>query len=71
MPQLHEEEEVLTVFGPDLHTHVTPTTALFNIAVFVAAFFGVVGFAHIMYTPLPAVRRTYPYEGMSHNERQV
>ena len=54
----------MTVFSPDVHTHVKPRTALLHIGIFVAAFFGIVGATQITFTPLQANRRTYPYNGI-------
>ncbi|ORY75796.1 hypothetical protein BCR37DRAFT_383955 [Protomyces lactucae-debilis] len=61
---LHELDDVLTVFGPDVHTHVKPRTAFFHLGVWLACFMGVVGFGKIMFFELPAERRTYPYNGL-------
>lgn len=55
----------MTVFSPDVHTHVKPRTALLHIGIFVAAFFGIVGATQMTFEPLQANRRTYPYNGMS------
>ncbi|CCG83887.1 protein of unknown function [Taphrina deformans PYCC 5710] len=60
---LHEEDDVLTVFSPDVHRHVKPATAFLHIGIFITAVFGIVGGTYITFTPLQAVRRTYPYDG--------
>lgn len=53
----------MTVFSPDVHTHVKPKTAFFHIGVFITVFMTVVGLTQITFTPLQANRRTYPYNG--------
>lgn len=62
---MHEQDDVLTVFSPDVHSHVTPRRAFLHIAVFLLALLGVVGATRLTFTPLQAVRRTYPYDGES------
>lgn len=71
LEELHEQDDVMTVFSPDVHTHVKPRTALLHIAVFVAAFFGIVGATQMTFTPLQANRRTYPYNGNSARSPKV
>lgn len=53
----------MTVFSPDVHTHVTPGTAFLHIGIFITAFLGIVGLTKLTFEPLQADRRKYPYNG--------
>ncbi|KAI0707326.1 hypothetical protein C8Q76DRAFT_696541 [Earliella scabrosa] len=61
--QLHEQEEVLSMWGPDVPV-VPPQTAArwFSIAVLGFVSFGVLcNYAH---PEIPAIRREYPFSGL-------
>ena len=62
--QLHEQDEVLSMWGPDIPP-VSPRTATFH---FLIAVTGFVGFGllvkHIIAQEPPAVRREYPFSGL-------
>ncbi|KAI7856821.1 hypothetical protein BDC45DRAFT_502389 [Circinella umbellata] len=60
---VHEEDELMGVWAPDLHTY-SPYKALAQLG-FVAAAIG--GFSYLVYKTYPespATRRTYPYDGL-------
>ena len=57
---VHEENEILGVFSPEEHTHVTPRKGLFQIGCFVAAVFGLSGVVSLFYSDKPSVPRTFP-----------
>jgi NADH dehydrogenase (ubiquinone) 1 beta subcomplex subunit 8 len=63
--QLHEQEELYSMYGPDV-PHVDPGTALrhFCIAFGGLALFGV-GCKYLFTPDIPAVRREYPYDGLT------
>ena len=62
--QLHEQDEVLSMWGPD----IPPLSPYKALAQFSIAFVGFVGFGFLVkevFTPdAPAVRREYPYSGL-------
>ncbi|KAI9061308.1 hypothetical protein FKP32DRAFT_1613151 [Trametes sanguinea] len=60
---LHEQEEVLSMWGPDVPV-VPPQTALrwFTIAVLGFVSFGVL--CNVAHPEIPAVRREYPFGGL-------
>lgn len=61
---IHEQEELLSMWGPDVPV-VDPHTAMRHFAV---AFAGFVGFGffvkYFMTLEPPAIRREYPYNGL-------
>ncbi|ORY98973.1 hypothetical protein BCR43DRAFT_471475 [Syncephalastrum racemosum] len=60
---LHEEDELMGVWAPDLHTY-NPYKALGQLSLFAV---GIAGFSYIVYNNLPerpAVKRTYPFDGL-------
>jgi NADH dehydrogenase (ubiquinone) 1 beta subcomplex subunit 8 len=60
-----EEYEVLNIFGPDVHDHVSTRTALLQFFGFWAMFAGVCyGFYHMAPKKI-AVPRVFPYNGLS------
>ena len=63
---VHEEDEILAVFSPDVHRHVTPSRALAHVAAVIAVIYGITMLAQASFEPLKAVRRTYPYNGTPH-----
>jgi NADH dehydrogenase (ubiquinone) 1 beta subcomplex subunit 8 len=62
--QLHEQEEVLSMWGPDIPI-VPPRTALFQFTLAALAFVGFGFFANAALVPdRPAVARQYPFSGL-------
>ncbi|KDN38801.1 hypothetical protein K437DRAFT_259298 [Tilletiaria anomala UBC 951] len=62
---LHEQEDVLSVWAPDLHQNVKPTSALFQLLLAAGA---ASLFASIIYATrpsLPAMPRSYPRDGLA------
>ena len=61
--QLHEQEEILSMWGPDVPVVAPPTAARwFSIAVLGFVTFGVlVSYTH---PAMPAIRREYPFGGL-------
>ncbi|BFZ53373.1 hypothetical protein PYCC9005_000396 [Savitreella phatthalungensis] len=57
---LQEEDEVLAVFTPDVHTHVTPGKAALHLLFAGLALYAVALIGYFTFEPLQAVRRTYP-----------
>ncbi|KAI8138993.1 hypothetical protein BJV82DRAFT_628635 [Fennellomyces sp. T-0311] len=60
---VHEEDELFGVWAPDLHTY-SPYKALAQLGLFATA---LTGFSYYVYTHTaerPAVKRTYPYDGL-------
>ena len=65
MPQLHEQDEVLSMWGPD-PAPLPPQRALKQL-IFAALGFAGVGYIikeHLV-PELPAVRRQYPFDGLA------
>ncbi|KAI9266529.1 hypothetical protein BDA99DRAFT_505932 [Phascolomyces articulosus] len=60
---VHEEDELMGVWAPDLHTY-SPYKALAQLGLATAAIGGFAYFISKTYPEPPAVRRTYPYEGL-------
>lgn len=64
MHQLHEQDEVLSMWGPD----IPPLSPYKALAQFSIAALGFVGFGFLVKEVLtpdpPAMRRTYPYSGL-------
>lgn len=65
IPQLHEQEELYSMWGPDIPPNsISPYTALWH---FVIAATGIVGVGFLIKAlgpDPPAVRRQYPYDGL-------
>ncbi|KAI9309364.1 hypothetical protein BJ944DRAFT_258691 [Cunninghamella echinulata] len=60
---VHEEDELFGVWAPDLH-HYSPYKALAQLALAAGVFTAAVGIIYKTYPERPAVKRTYPYEGL-------
>ncbi|PFH52924.1 hypothetical protein AMATHDRAFT_55791 [Amanita thiersii Skay4041] len=61
---LHEQEEVLSMWGPDV-APLPPQTALKQFLLAAAGFVGFGYFIRDYITPdVPAIRREYPYDGL-------
>ncbi|KAI9318202.1 hypothetical protein BX666DRAFT_2018875 [Dichotomocladium elegans] len=60
---LHEEDEILGVWGPDLHSYST-WKALGQLGLFVASMAGLSFVVYNTYPDRPAVKRTYPFDGL-------
>ncbi|KAG0746262.1 hypothetical protein G6F57_008668 [Rhizopus arrhizus] len=61
---LHEEDEIMGVWAPDLHEY-SPRKALAQLALFAGAIASVAGIVYKTYPESPAVKRTYPYNGLT------
>ncbi|KAI8377958.1 uncharacterized protein BYT42DRAFT_572319 [Radiomyces spectabilis] len=60
---LHEEDEIFSVWGPDLHTY-SPYKALAQLGLAALITAGFAGIVYKTYPDRPAVQRTYPYDGL-------
>jgi NADH dehydrogenase (ubiquinone) 1 beta subcomplex subunit 8 len=63
--QLHEQEDILSVWAPDLHETVKPTTALFQLGVMASAIACVASVIYYFTPERPALPRTYPRDGLA------
>jgi NADH dehydrogenase (ubiquinone) 1 beta subcomplex subunit 8 len=62
--QLHEQDEVLSMWGPDIPP-LSPYKALAQFSIAVVGFVGFGFLVKEVFTPdVPAVRREYPYSGL-------
>ncbi|KAI8073445.1 uncharacterized protein B0P05DRAFT_548550 [Gilbertella persicaria] len=61
---LHEEDEIMGVWAPDLHTY-SPRKAAAQLALAFGILAGVSGIVYKTYPESPAVKRTYPYNGLT------
>ncbi|KAG8797059.1 hypothetical protein FRC17_007864 [Serendipita sp. 399] len=62
---LHEQEEALNMFSPDLpHANIEPRTAVFQASVAFAILGGIIVLLGYNAPQLPATRRTYPRDGL-------
>lgn len=61
---IHEEDEIMGVWAPDLHTY-SPYKAASQFALFAAVFAGVAATVYKFYPDKVAVPRTYPYNGLT------
>lgn len=57
---MHEDNEILGVFSPEVYTHFTPGKALLSLGCFVAGFLGLCGAVNIFYSGKPFAPRTFP-----------
>ncbi|CAO1635361.1 unnamed protein product [Sympodiomycopsis kandeliae] len=62
---LHEQEDILGVFAPDLHPNVTPQSAARQLGVAALCFAGFFTLIYYMTPEAPFVRRTYPRNGLA------
>ncbi|RMJ22264.1 hypothetical protein PHISP_06865 [Aspergillus sp. HF37] len=60
---VHEDNDILGVFSPEQHTHVSPGKGFFHLGCFVAAFLGLCGAVSLTYPDRPTIPRTFP-DGM-------
>ena len=60
---MHEEDEVLSMWGPDISV-VPPRTALFQFTLAVLGFVGFGFFVNSIVPDRPAVPRQYPFSGL-------
>ncbi|ORX62370.1 hypothetical protein DM01DRAFT_1315817 [Hesseltinella vesiculosa] len=60
---VHEEDELYGVWAPDLHTY-SPYKALAQLALAASVLAGVAGIIYKTHPESPAVKRTYPYDGL-------
>jgi NADH dehydrogenase (ubiquinone) 1 beta subcomplex subunit 8 len=60
---MHEYEEMLSMWGPDVPT-VQPSKALRYFAVAATCFVSFGTLVYVGYPAIPAVRREYPYGGL-------
>ncbi|SAM01316.1 hypothetical protein [Absidia glauca] len=60
---VHEEDEVMGVWAPDLHTY-SPYKAVAQLAMFAGVIASFVGVVYTTYPDRPAVKRTYPEDGL-------
>lgn len=60
---VHEDNDILGVFSPEQHTHVSPSKGFFHLSCFVAAVLGLSGVVSLMYPDRPTIPRTFP-DGM-------
>lgn len=57
---MHEDNDILGVFSPEVHTHYKPGKGLFLIGCWVASFLGLCGVVSLTYPDKPSVPRTFP-----------
>ena len=57
---VHEDNDMLGVFSPERHTHVSPGKGLFHIGCFVAVFLSFCGVVSLYYPDKPSIPRTFP-----------
>ncbi|KAI9270862.1 hypothetical protein BY458DRAFT_539942 [Sporodiniella umbellata] len=61
---LHEEDEIFSVWAPDLH-HYSPHKAAAQLAFAGVAVAAVASIVYKFYPESPVVKRTYPYNGLT------
>lgn len=61
--QVHEKDELYSMWGPD-PPKMPPRTAFFQFSVAAAVFGSIMLTAYALTPDIPAVPRTYPYEGL-------
>ncbi|KAL0096456.1 hypothetical protein J3Q64DRAFT_1707759 [Phycomyces blakesleeanus] len=61
---VHEEDEIMGVWAPDLHTY-SPYKALAQIGVFFASMAAFAGFIYKVNPERPVIQRTYPFGGLT------
>ena len=62
--QLHEQEEILSMWGPDVPV-VPPRTAARWFSIAVLGFVGLGVIVNYAHPEIPAVRREYPFSGLA------
>ncbi|KAF7727964.1 hypothetical protein EC973_006852 [Apophysomyces ossiformis] len=60
---VHEEDEILGVWGPDIHTY-SPYKALGQLTLFFALVGGFSAFIYKVQPERPAIKRSYPFDGL-------
>ncbi|ORZ09175.1 hypothetical protein BCR42DRAFT_423888 [Absidia repens] len=60
---VHEEDEIMGVWAPDLHTY-SPFKAIAQLTLFAGLFTAFAGLVYTSYPERPAVKRTYPNDGL-------
>ncbi|OBZ84993.1 NADH dehydrogenase [ubiquinone] 1 beta subcomplex subunit 8, mitochondrial [Choanephora cucurbitarum] len=61
---VHEEDEIMGVWAPDLHTY-SPHKAAAQLALAFGIFGGIATLVYKTYPESPVVKRTYPYNGLT------
>lgn len=61
--QVHEKDEMFSMWGPD-PPKIPPKTALFQFSIAASLFGSIMLFAYAVTPELPAVPRSYPYDGL-------
>ena len=56
---LHEDNDILGMFSPEVYTHFTPAKGAVLIGIFVATFLSVVAVVRVNYPDMPSVKRGY------------
>ena len=56
---VHEDNDILGMFSPEVYTHFSPGWGAVCMATFVAAFLGLVTVVGVYYPDMPAVKRGY------------
>lgn len=62
--QLHEDNDILGRFSPEVYTWTTPGKGLFQIGCFVATVLSLCGVVYLFYPDKPAVPRRFPHNGL-------
>lgn len=57
---VHEDNDILAMFSPERHTHVSTAKGLFHVGCFIAAVLGLSGVVKMYYPDKPATPRTFP-----------
>ena len=61
--QLHEREEMYSMWGPDAPS-VPPQTALFQLGIAASVFLGIAFIAHVLTPERVSIPREYPFSGL-------
>ncbi|KIP07623.1 hypothetical protein PHLGIDRAFT_39654, partial [Phlebiopsis gigantea 11061_1 CR5-6] len=61
---LHEQEEIVSMWGPDAPV-VPPPRALRNFVTAFSTFGAFFAFLYYVHPEMPAIRRDYPYDGLA------
>ena len=56
---VHEDNDILGMFSPEVYTHFTPGWGAVLLGTFVATFLGLVAVVGVYYPDMPAVKRGY------------
>ena len=57
---MHEDNDILGVFSPEIETHVTPGKAAFLLGSFITVVLGACGIVSVYYPDKPSAPRTFP-----------